>query len=179
MSRGRPSKKQLILDTARNVFAESGYQGTSIDIVVQQAGVSKPTVYNNFPSKQVLWLQLMEQMIEEINSARTAINNEDIAEALYESFEMLTKRSDWISIYRICIGERYKLEGLVNEPFEQLLNSHKQWIVNYLAKFDLNIDNNQLWMINAIGSELLITPTLLDKPVQSIEMLRQALKQIL
>ena len=65
MARGRPSKRQLILDTARALFAEKGYQGTSIDLVVKQAGVSKPTVYNNFKTKQALLFALMEELSKE------------------------------------------------------------------------------------------------------------------
>ena len=64
MARGRPSKKGLIADAALNLFQVAGYQGTSIDQVVLEAGVSKPTVYSNYPSKQLLWQEVLKQIIE-------------------------------------------------------------------------------------------------------------------
>ena len=69
MARGRPSKRQHIIDTAQSLFAELGYQGTSIDLVVQTAAVSKPTVYSNFPTKQVLWASVLEQVSEHSREA--------------------------------------------------------------------------------------------------------------
>ncbi len=64
MARGRPSKKSHIIDTALTLFSRLGYQGTSIDQVVVTAAVSKPTVYSNFSSKQILWNQALERIIE-------------------------------------------------------------------------------------------------------------------
>ncbi|WP_458576253.1 TetR/AcrR family transcriptional regulator [Aliamphritea spongicola] len=41
-------QKQQLLDTARRVFAENGYQGTSIDLIVQEAGVSSQLCITTF-----------------------------------------------------------------------------------------------------------------------------------
>ncbi|WP_157487876.1 TetR/AcrR family transcriptional regulator, partial [Grimontia celer] len=64
MARGRPSKKGLIAETALTLFQVLGYQATSIDQVVLEAGVSKPTVYSNYPSKLSLWQEVLRQIIE-------------------------------------------------------------------------------------------------------------------
>lgn len=57
------SKKDQIAEAALPLFLEHGIKGTSIDMVVKSARVSKPTVYNHFPDKAnlfyhtlVLWL---------------------------------------------------------------------------------------------------------------------------
>ena len=44
----------LILDAARELFLEKGFDATSTDLVARQAGVSKATLYANFASKQDL-----------------------------------------------------------------------------------------------------------------------------
>jgi TetR/AcrR family transcriptional regulator, mexJK operon transcriptional repressor len=49
-----PTKRLAILDAARGLFLEHGYASTSVDAVVERAGVSKPTVYSYFPSKEAL-----------------------------------------------------------------------------------------------------------------------------
>jgi TetR/AcrR family transcriptional regulator of autoinduction and epiphytic fitness len=55
------SKKNHIVECALPLFLQSGFKGTSIDQVVKQSVVSKPTVYNHFPDKAALILAVIEQ----------------------------------------------------------------------------------------------------------------------
>ena len=48
-------KGALILDTARQMFLDRGYDATSLDDVAAASGVSKTTVYNNFEDKEGLF----------------------------------------------------------------------------------------------------------------------------
>lgn len=50
----RPSKRDLVLDTAERLFYEEGFHATGIDRVVAEAGVARMTLYNHFPSKEAL-----------------------------------------------------------------------------------------------------------------------------
>jgi TetR/AcrR family transcriptional repressor of mexJK operon len=52
--RGRPNKRDVILAAARDQFLARGFEGASVDAVVAAAGVSKPTVYAHFPTKEAL-----------------------------------------------------------------------------------------------------------------------------
>ena len=127
MARGRPSKKQQLLDTARWVFAENGYQGTSIDLVVQKAGVSKPTVYNNFPTKQALLQALLTQLIDELEVARAEILTEstDALKAVFSVYINLAAQQEYLMMYRILSGEQYKLDETTRaqiQAFDQRLH---------------------------------------------------------
>jgi len=54
---GRPRDAELdgrILDAARRLLAERGYQGLSIDAVARAAGTTRPTVYLRFADKEDL-----------------------------------------------------------------------------------------------------------------------------
>ncbi|HEX5664228.1 MAG TPA: helix-turn-helix domain-containing protein, partial [Xanthomonadaceae bacterium] len=55
-------KRAAILEAAVAEFRESGYEATSMDRIAASAGVSKRTVYNHFPSKEVLFTRILEQM---------------------------------------------------------------------------------------------------------------------
>jgi TetR/AcrR family transcriptional regulator of autoinduction and epiphytic fitness len=57
-------KRAAILDAAVAEFRQSGYEATSMDRIAASAGVSKRTVYNHFPSKEVLFTRILEQMWE-------------------------------------------------------------------------------------------------------------------
>jgi AcrR family transcriptional regulator len=51
----------LIIDAASRLFLEHGYAATSMDVVAQQAGVSKATVYALFESKDNLFAAMIER----------------------------------------------------------------------------------------------------------------------
>jgi AcrR family transcriptional regulator len=55
----------LVLDAARRVFLEKGYEGATLDGIAEAAGFSKGVVYSQFAGKGDLFLALIEQRIEE------------------------------------------------------------------------------------------------------------------
>lgn len=55
---GRPkdlAKRQAILEAAKTLFLRHGYDGSSMDAIATEAGVSKLTVYNHFTDKETLF----------------------------------------------------------------------------------------------------------------------------
>jgi AcrR family transcriptional regulator len=45
-----------VLDAARRVFAERGFDGASVDAVAAAAGLTKGAVYSRFPTKEALFV---------------------------------------------------------------------------------------------------------------------------
>jgi AcrR family transcriptional regulator len=52
-------RRQQLLDVACEVFAGTGYHETSMDDIAEAAGVTKPVLYQHFPSKRALYLELL------------------------------------------------------------------------------------------------------------------------
>lgn len=68
LGRGRPKdpkKRQAILEAAKTTFLTLGYDGTSMDSIAQQAGVSKLTVYSHFHDKEQLFSSAIEMVCEQ------------------------------------------------------------------------------------------------------------------
>jgi TetR/AcrR family transcriptional regulator, regulator of autoinduction and epiphytic fitness len=57
-------KRAAILEAAVAEFRQSGYEATSMDRIAATAGVSKRTVYNHFPGKDVLFAEILQQLLE-------------------------------------------------------------------------------------------------------------------
>jgi TetR/AcrR family transcriptional regulator of autoinduction and epiphytic fitness len=55
-------KRAAIVEAAVAEFRQSGYEATSMDRIAASAGVSKRTVYNHFPSKEVLFGEILHQL---------------------------------------------------------------------------------------------------------------------
>lgn len=50
----KPGKRQLIVQTAFKLFKENGFYATGVDLIMREAGISKRTLYQYFPSKNDL-----------------------------------------------------------------------------------------------------------------------------
>lgn len=55
----RLNRERAILDAALKVFAATGFTGATMDAVAAEAGVTKPTLYSYFPSKESLFQAMM------------------------------------------------------------------------------------------------------------------------
>ena len=66
-------RRLAILDAAQDVFAVSGYHGSSIDEIAQAAGISKALIYEHFPSKKDLHVSLLDKHVQELFE-RLALN---------------------------------------------------------------------------------------------------------
>ncbi len=55
------------------MFAERGFDGTSIEEIASQAGVSKPVVYEHFRSKEGLYAVVVDREMEHLLGAVTSV----------------------------------------------------------------------------------------------------------
>src|SRR6476659_1567753 len=53
-------RRQQLLEVACSLFARSGFHDTSMDDIAEGAGVTKPVLYQHFPSKRALYGELLE-----------------------------------------------------------------------------------------------------------------------
>jgi AcrR family transcriptional regulator len=56
-----PERRAQLLDVARKLFGSAGYHQVSMDAVAREAGVTKPILYDHFPSKHQLYLALLDE----------------------------------------------------------------------------------------------------------------------
>jgi AcrR family transcriptional regulator len=59
-------RRALILDAAREAFAEGGYHSTSLEDVAERAGVSKALLYEHFDSKRDLHAAMLEAHVRDL-----------------------------------------------------------------------------------------------------------------
>jgi AcrR family transcriptional regulator len=61
VERGQATRTHLI-DVATRLFAARGYDGTSIEAVLAEAGVSRGSLYHHFQGKEALFLAVLEDV---------------------------------------------------------------------------------------------------------------------
>jgi AcrR family transcriptional regulator len=62
-------RRRLIEQAAAQLFAEHGYEMTTVEHISAAAGVSKPMLYRHFESKRDLCMKLMERRRDELAAA--------------------------------------------------------------------------------------------------------------
>ena len=55
-----PERRAQLLEVARVAFGRNGFHGVSMEEVAREAGVTKPVLYDHFPSKDALFLALLD-----------------------------------------------------------------------------------------------------------------------
>lgn len=66
--RGATSRASLLL-SARRLFSEHGFHGTSVGDIADAAGLRKPSLFHHFPTKEALYRAVMDEMFSELATA--------------------------------------------------------------------------------------------------------------
>lgn len=87
---GPERRRPQILDAALELFLEQGYEGTSMQAIADEAGVTKPVVYACFASKDSLFRALLtreeERILAELNAVFADADLTDPEPALTEGY---------------------------------------------------------------------------------------------
>jgi AcrR family transcriptional regulator len=73
-------KRDALLRAAVKLFAEHGYERTSIDSIAQLAGVAVGAFYQHFSSKRQILLVLMDRLLGEVEGVMAPAPNESPAD---------------------------------------------------------------------------------------------------
>ncbi len=72
----RSARRAQLLAAARTVFVGQGFHAAAMDEIAESAGVSKPVLYQHFPSKLALYRALLESSADElVRLVREAIDS--------------------------------------------------------------------------------------------------------
>ena len=70
------ARRQQLIKIAKSLFAERGYDGTSIEEIAQRANVSKPVVYEHFGGKEGLYAVVVDrEMSALLNGITSSLTN--------------------------------------------------------------------------------------------------------
>ncbi|MBX9976103.1 TetR/AcrR family transcriptional regulator [Cytobacillus firmus] len=100
------SKKQLIMESALELFANQGFEATSVQQITEHSGISKGAFYLSFKSKDELIMalidQFMAQFVSDIDHIVKDPNNtgeELLRKFFYTTFHSFQKHSDFAKIF--------------------------------------------------------------------------------
>jgi AcrR family transcriptional regulator len=71
-AQGRATRGHLV-EVATGLFADYGYEGTSIEAVLAVAGVSRGALYHHFPGKEALFTAVLEAVSDRVSAEVTKV----------------------------------------------------------------------------------------------------------
>jgi AcrR family transcriptional regulator len=132
ITKRRPITVTALLDAAIELFAEQGYGATSIPDICARAGLTKGAFYSNFPSKDALFLSLLERSWEQrAEWIRRATPGGDV---LARGSEIRTRGSDRaLDRQWTLVSAEFSLHAIRHPRVAELLVEHERRVRSELA----------------------------------------------
>jgi len=157
------------LETGLRLFAELGYENTSISLIARESNVSKGLLYNYFESKEALLNEVVRQGIEEMlmplgGEPRPFASREDLRWFVRTNLnELMGNQHHWKLYYQLllqpAVGARFeKLQREVSEPWMNFLIEYFDRLGHTDGRVRAFIFGA---LLNGIGLNLVMNPSYL------------------
>ena len=135
-----------IIKAAMDLFAQNGFEVTSVSDICDKAGVSKGAFYHHFPSKQDIFQKGMEEWLDSIDKQMALVREAEVnvPEALSQMTQMMPE------IYREAMGGLPMfLEFLSHsyrdpEVLQAMASPHRRYREFFTAMIQDGIDEGSL-----------------------------------
>jgi AcrR family transcriptional regulator len=110
------SKRQAIIEAARNIFAQKGYEDTTIAEIAEAAGVAVGTVYLYFRNKREIYTSVSLTMMASIaavieDPSITTLPIEQVPRAIIEAiFHSSHQKSGLMSLFQVDIQSEEEIQ---------------------------------------------------------------------
>lgn len=115
--------KEKIIRVAEQLFAEKGFNGTSIDMIAKTAGVNKGLIYYHFKDKKDIIVSIFKGIIDEIGHSNrlkvpegdSKLDNRQLQKKIKAEIEYCRQRKEIISVMMM---EALKADGNADFLFQ-------------------------------------------------------------
>jgi AcrR family transcriptional regulator len=134
----RRVNEKIILEAALSLFAEKGYNSTSMDSIAKQAKVSKGNLYNYFKNKEALLESVLQNGINQFSELYTDNQNElesedDFEQFVRANFEILKVNKSFWKLYYSLVTQT-KVQHLFQKIFSPFLEQYMKVFEAYFYK---------------------------------------------
>ncbi len=123
----RPARRKQLLGAAQELFVAHGYHAAVMDDIAERAGVSKPVLYQHFPSKLELYCALLDQHAEHLVAkvrealASTTDNRARVAASVAAYFDFVDgEGTDGEGAFRLVFESDLRNDPVVRERVDRM-----------------------------------------------------------
>jgi AcrR family transcriptional regulator len=177
-ARKRERRRKMVLDTALRVFSEKGYHQTRISDIIEAAGIARGTFYLYFDSKNAIFHELLDRLLERIRENVVGVdlgeNAPPIRDQLLVSVQrVLTAFHQNPDLTKFVLREAVGIDLEVDKKLESFYDHLHSWLTASLengARMGLirELDTEHVaWCI--IGSVKQFLQLVLDRPAGELD----------
>ena len=152
----RPARRKQLLEAARQVFVAHGYHAAAMDDIAEQAGVSKPVLYQHFPGKLELYLALLDThcdaLLDRIREAMagTTDNKARLRDAVRVYYDFVGHESE---AFRLIFESDLRNEPTVDERVKRVIHVSISAVTDMIvSETGLGRDQAELLAAGLVGA---------------------------
>ena len=130
----RAEKKQLIMDTALHLFAQNGFERTSIANIAKHAEISQGLVYNYFESKDDLLYQILVSGLKQFSDLiHQEMTVDEFIAKIEAAFDAMDANRDFWKLYSII-----SVQPTVTQKLVEVRNEYdgmSENLTNFFTKY--------------------------------------------
>jgi AcrR family transcriptional regulator len=146
-----PARRREILETAARVFAEQGYNATTVRKIADEAGLLAGSLYYHFDSKESMLEEILSGFLGELWAGYDAViaaelgPRETLAALVTESFREIDRHRDAVAIYQkearqLAVQPRFEFLAQSQRRFEQVwLETLERGVSTHAFRADLDL----------------------------------------
>jgi AcrR family transcriptional regulator len=142
--------REQILDTAKSLFIQQGYHGLAMRQISDELGVSKAALYYHFKDKEELFLAIISNNLNEIESAIDLIRSKQVSYreqiVLFVEY-VLEQPAEQRAMIRLASQEMSQLSATSRKKFDKTY--HDQFIGKLQAIFQAGVENGEFRSIDS------------------------------
>ena len=170
-----------LLDAARKVLAAKGYHGTKIVDIARAARVGVGTFYLYYPTKEALFLELVEEAVVQLKAQLDAVRariNDPVEHARTRALTFFRFASDNRELFRIVFGHGASFHDVVRRCQDSFISSMTNSLAAGMASNAFRSADAAVWGQALIGMSLQVVSWWIDQEGVPIEEVAHSLSDL-
>ena len=133
----RRGSREAIISAAENLFLERGFGGVSMDELAVEAGVARRTLYNQFPSKEDIFREMLLGVSTRIGNSlppgiETQGDVEDVLRLIAGAVLAFQAPTEFVGLVRMMIADGRQFPWIAT-AFDSVLRPYLERFARYLS----------------------------------------------
>ncbi len=179
--RRREQTASTLLDAARRVLAAKGYHGTKIVDIARAASVGVGTFYLYYPTKEALFLELVEETVARLKSELDGVRSsvlDPIEQSRVRTLTFFRFAQENRELFRIVFGHGASFHDVVRRCQEGFIRDLHESIAAGMETGALREGDAMIWAQAFIGMSLQVVSWWIEQENVPIEQVAASLSDL-
>lgn len=146
-------RRRQILDVALTAFSTSGYHNTSMTDIADALSMTKPVVYQYFDSKRELYLELLQEVRDQLVTSVTEVLTET-GEPRAQVENGIVAYLSWVANNPAAFSLLFDSSERVDVEVDDIVSEFEEAAANAIAPFitaDISAEDQHTFAIGIVG----------------------------